>query len=86
MSYKTNLPWPDHDDGRQLVGVYQGLEDLDPADDGLHGFTRPLLSPTRERAPGNIEFIFLTGDLMVPEGPATYLKYISTTDENGVLL
>src|SRR6202035_257844 len=38
-----------------------------------------------EQAPGNIEFIFLTGDLMVPAGPATYLKYILTTDENGVL-
>jgi hypothetical protein len=35
VSYKTNLPWPDHDDGRQLVGVYQGLENLDRADDGL---------------------------------------------------
>jgi hypothetical protein len=39
-----------------------------------------------ERASGNIEFTFSTSKLMVPAGPATYLKDTSTTHENGVLL
>jgi hypothetical protein len=34
VSYQTDLPFL-HEDDDQLVGVYRGLEDLDPEDDGL---------------------------------------------------